>query len=103
MAQRESKRAQSSTSVLRQREEYRGLGGPEELHHQQVESQFSLQKFFTVSCFIIHLGGPTCRPQQMPLALIRLFFSILYLVLMIFSFVCQKQGDPDGKERCVVM
>ncbi|XP_046437575.1 lamin Dm0-like [Daphnia pulex] len=39
MAQRESKRAQTSTSVLRQREEYRGLGGPEELHHQQGDPE----------------------------------------------------------------
>jgi hypothetical protein len=39
MAQRESKRAQTSTSILRQREEYRGLGGPEELHHQQVKKK----------------------------------------------------------------
>ncbi|XP_046632521.1 lamin Dm0-like [Daphnia pulicaria] len=39
MAQRESKRAQTSTSILRQREEYRGLGGPEELHHQQGDPE----------------------------------------------------------------
>ncbi|KAI9555121.1 lamin-like protein [Daphnia sinensis] len=39
MAQRESKRAQTSTSIHRQREEYRGLGGPEELHHQQGDPE----------------------------------------------------------------
>lgn len=51
MAQRESKRAQTSTSILRQREEYRGLGGPEELHHQQVKKKkkrdFFVFFFFT--------------------------------------------------------
>lgn len=36
MAQRESKRVQTSSSVLRQRT---GLGGPEELHHQQGDPE----------------------------------------------------------------
>lgn len=53
MAQRESKRAQTSTSILRQREEYRGLGGPEELHHQQVRERFS-STFFSSLSFVFY-------------------------------------------------
>jgi hypothetical protein len=63
MAQRESKRAQTSTSILRQREEYRGLGGPEELHHQQVKKKetrffriFLLQMFMSC-CRLVEHGG----------------------------------------------
>ena len=81
MAQRESKRAQTTTSSLRQREEYRGLGGPEELHHQQVRFFsffFSFHKF--MNCSVSYL---TYR------------FS--------FFFSLSKQGDPDGKDRCIVM